>query len=72
LGALVPNYGGAPPYPNVAGQNNLTNFTRLGSYGLKGDVRGTGSSLEKDAYITAGFHLNYILASKRHPRYSGN
>lgn len=72
LGGLSPNYGGAPPYPNVAGQNNLSGYTRLGSYGLKGDVRGTGSSLEKDNYITAGFHLNYILASKRHPRYSGN
>jgi len=69
VGAGVPNYGGQPPYPNIASPDNPQGFTRLGSYGLKGDKRGLGKN---DVYITTGFHLNYILVSKRYPRYSGN
>lgn len=72
-GGVTPNYGGQPPFPNVKGQGNVPDgYNRLGSYGLKGDIRGDGGFFKQDIYITTGFHLNYILTSKRHPRYTGN
>lgn len=71
VGQETPNYGGAAPFPNGAGQGP-DGYTRLGSYGLKGDVRGLQGLTKNDVYTTIGFHLNYILTSKRTPRYSGN
>lgn len=47
----------------------LPGYQRLGSYGLKGDVRGTGLFGKNDMYVVTGFHLNYILTTRRHPRY---
>lgn len=72
LGGIVPSYGGRPPFPRVAGQGVEEGYSRLGSYGLQGDIRGTGRTMERDAFVTTGFHLYYILAQKRHPRFSGN
>ncbi|NJL11605.1 MAG: hypothetical protein HC913_00340 [Microscillaceae bacterium] len=43
-------------------------FTRWASYGLRGQIRGNTPS-ENDMYIVTGFHLNYILTTKRYPRY---
>ena len=70
VGGETYNYGGQPPYPNATGTGD---YRRLSSYGLKGDKRGLGNGfLHNDVYTTIGFHLNYILTTKRHPRYSGN
>lgn len=67
VGAAVPNFGGVPPYPNTTGE---AGYERLGSYGLRSDKRGTGGSQRNDVYVTTGFQLNYILTSRRTPRYS--
>ncbi|MDX2301402.1 MAG: DUF6089 family protein [Microscillaceae bacterium] len=47
---------------------NIPGFTRLVSYGLRGEKRGN-TPKENDLYIVTGFHLNYILTTKRFPRY---
>ncbi|TAE72687.1 MAG: hypothetical protein EAZ85_09135 [Bacteroidetes bacterium] len=47
----------------------VAGYQRLGSYGLRGDVRGTGAFGRNDMYVVTGFHLNYILTTRRHPRY---
>ena len=73
VGGVSPNYGGEAPYPRTAGQGVPDGYYRLGSYGLKGDKRASGTGfLQKDVYVATGVHLYYILTSKRHPRYSGN
>jgi hypothetical protein len=54
---------------------NIPGFQRLSSYGLEGDIRGNGTRKgsngisQNDIYLVTGFHLNYILTTKRHPRY---
>ncbi len=41
---------------------------RLTDYGLRGQKRGN-TPKDNDLYLVTGFHLNYILTSKRYPRY---
>lgn len=48
-----------------------TDFQRLASYGIGGLKRGN-TPAENDMYIVTGFHLNYILTTKRYPRYHQN
>jgi hypothetical protein len=58
-------------YGSNSDLNNLTPqpYTRLSSYGLQGDVRGTQGRFQNDMFVVTGFHLNYILTTRRHPRY---
>jgi hypothetical protein len=39
-----------------------------GPGGLRGDIRGN-TPADNDMYVVTGFHLNYILTTKRYPRY---
>ena len=47
---------------------DVPGFSRLTSYGLRGEKRGNTPS-ENDLYLVTGFHLSYILTTKRFPRY---
>lgn len=50
-------------------------INRLNEYGIRGQVRGDGNGKasngfsNNDIYVVTGFHLNYILTTKRIPRY---
>ncbi len=73
MAALTAVVGGAT---NMYGSNDdlgnlvpVAGYQRLLGYGLKGDVRGSGGFAKNDMYVVTGFHLNYILTTRRHPRY---
>lgn len=48
--------------------STIPGFTRLVDGGLRGDIRGN-TPQDNDMYVVTGLHLNYILTSKRYPRY---
>lgn len=61
------------PTTNLYGVSNETlvpqpNNTRLNGYGLRGEQRGNTPG-ENDLYLVTGFHINYILSSRRYPKY---
>jgi hypothetical protein len=72
IGGITPNYGGDLIFPDETG---TPGFNRRSGYGLHGQPRGNGNRKgangisNNDIYLVTGFHFNYILTTRRHPRY---
>lgn len=73
LEQITPQVGGVSTlYGSTQDLENLVDlsgqgFSRLTSYGLRGDKRGTSS--QNDVYLVTGFRITYVLRTIRRPRY---
>jgi Outer membrane protein beta-barrel domain len=78
VGGITNRYPTNPDNLTTGGSVIVAGFERRAGYGAYGTVRGNGNRKgsngfnQNDLYLVTGFHLNYVLTTRRHPRYKVN